>query len=132
MVYWYIGFSAAFLILILIVCWQRKDIKSLMELTDRLRDRCSSNNTLLRKLDKGMEWILMEHGVKLEDCNASWWNEFLVKPVDSKKDALAHLGVASSETRTLLSSAIYEAMLCAMNEHDKVKEKKKNDKKRTA
>lgn len=127
---YFIGSASALLILILMVSWQRIDMAAMKELSEKLRDKWAQTEARAKKLEKGLDWFLASHGMKLDYSSCTW--EWIVEPIHPVHKELDDAWKQMADHREEIVFALYEANKRALHDWDREKsqaEKKKGAKK---
>ena len=127
---YFIGSAVALLVLILMAYRHRIDMAGMKELSERLRDKWAQTEARTKKLEKGLDWFLASHGMKLDYSNCTWeWN---VEPIHPAHGELDNTWKQMADHREEIVFALYEANKRALHDWDREKsqaEKKKGAKK---
>lgn len=116
-----IGSSIVLLLLLFLVFQMQGSVSDMRERLGYMRDKWAQTEARTKKIEKGLDWFLSRHGLKLEFSNVSW--DWLITPI-SKGHELDDCWKQIYRHREEIVYALYEANKRALEDHDKDKNKK--------
>ena len=116
-----IGSSIVLLLLLFLVFQMQGSVSDMRERLGYMRDKWAQTEARTKKFEKGLDWFLSIHGLKLEFSNISW--DWLITPIH-KDHELDECWKQIQRHREEIVYALYEANKRALEDHDKEKTKK--------
>lgn len=116
-----IGSSIVLLLLLFLVFQMQGSVSDMRERLGYMRDKWAQTEARTKKIEKGLDWFLSRHGLKLEFSNISW--DWLITSIHQGHE-LDDCWKQIQRHREEIVYALYEANKRALEDHDKEKNKK--------